>query len=322
MERRQAVIRFMSTKYDSNDLKGREYLELFYHCARMTIFNILNYKNEILENETSNYLNSVSKDDGGFCSHPLYPSSTFETFLACKIQTDLNHDFYNEKTVDFIMSCYSNGIFYDEPIKDEYIELNNRFNASALMSLVLLDCNRRKTLDFELSDEILKIITEKGFDLRKTVDYLKSSLNGDGGFGPFPGAESHAAMSYCCLISLNILNALDEIDLNLVSKFLISLQNEDGGFASRHNKTADGCYGFWCVASLDIIGKMHLLNKKALTTFLDNCFSKDGYSHNINSPPDTFHTLYVILGLEILKNNQRYQKGLHFGLFKKYEFKN
>lgn len=310
---RSALIAFLSIPYNPNRKLSKKYLELFFYYVRTTVFKVLNHVDKNNEDQTLDYLKKCSNIDGGFGSYPGYPSSTFETFMACQIYTQLNQSFYTEKMVNFIMSCYREGIFYDESIENGYLERNNRFMAASLGALVLLDNNRRKQRDYRLSKEFIQSIERKGFDIKKTVKYLTSCLNADGGFCSFPGAESHAAMSYCCLISLKILGALSDLDLFGIKKYLIKRQSSAGGLNGRPNKLKDGCYGFWCMASLQIINQTHSLDLKKLKTFLDSCFNKTGYSYGPEQDPDVFHTLYVLLGLELIKPERN--EALVFGIY-------
>lgn len=298
---RENVIAFMSIPYNHSKKQSKQYLELFFYYARTTVFKIMNHVDEISDNQALAYLKKCLNSDYGYGSYPGYPSSVFETYMACQILTQLNQSFYNEKTVDFIMSCYKDGIFHDENIEKGYLEVNNRFMATALGALVLLDYNRRGGGEFHLSEDFLQILEDKGFDRKKTTEYLVSCLNGDGGFGSIPGAESHAAMSYCCLISLKALGSLSDIDLAGVKAFLMRRQDISGGLNGRPNKTPDGCYGFWCVASLQIINQPYSLDIPKLKLFLESCFNKTGFSYEPEQEPDVFHTLYVSLALELIK---------------------
>ena len=49
-------------------------------------------------------------------------------------------------------------------------------------------------------------------DQEKTVQFIVSCKNFEGAFGAVPGAESHAAYSFCAVGALAVLERLDLID--------------------------------------------------------------------------------------------------------------
>ena len=44
------------------------------------------------------------------------------------------------------------------------------------------------------------------------MDYVRKCFNYDGGFGGTPGAESHAAYTFCAVGALKIMGKLEEFD--------------------------------------------------------------------------------------------------------------
>lgn len=109
--------------------------------------------------------------------------------------------------------------------------------------------------------------------------HLLACQNDDGGFGLFPGAESHAGQTFCSLASLAMLEALAEVDQTSLLAWLLARQQADGGLNGRPEKvrheldgltpfqarrvlagldspwmqTSDSCYSWWVGASLAIL---------------------------------------------------------------------
>ena len=54
-----------------------------------------------------------------------------------------------------------------------------------------------------------------------------------------PGAESHAGQIFCCVATLSICNALDELDANRLGWWLAERQCDSGGLNGRPEKQAD-----------------------------------------------------------------------------------
>lgn len=313
---RQQIIKFFKLPFNKNNSRSKRYLEVNFHYWRTVSFKILNYNDNDIFQETIEYLQKCKNDDGGYSCFPSYASTTFNTFFACSIYFSLNIDFYHEKTVDFVMSCYKNGIFYERAMFDGFEEEDNRFIAACLITLSLLDCDKRKSDELILSDQAISILEKKGFDKQKTIQYLIQSQNYDGGFGCIPNVESHCGQIYCCLISLKILNSLHRIDQYTLIKFLQKRQCESGGLNGRPYKLEDSCYSFWTAVSLDILNSIDSIDISKLKSFIYSCFNINGYSYRPDSSVDGFHTMYSLLGIKILEKNESYRKFLHFGVFK------
>lgn len=299
----KAILDLLCKPNEEQKKESERYLEMFFHYSRIAIFKIFHYQNESIEKETIEFIKNCKNEDGGYGASYGYRSSSFETMFACQTLYMLNVDFYDEKTVDFIMSCYDGETFYEYADIGILREKSNRFLASSLISLVLLDRNLNKNKNHKLSDCFVKFLSSKGFRREKTENYVKNSSNLDGGFGAFPEAESHGAMCYTCLVSAHILDITNDICKSSAISYLAKRQTPSGGMNSRPCKNKDGCYGFWCFAGLKILNTPNEIDQQQLKNFLLNCFNENGFSHSPNSTPDIFHTLYVLLGLELLKSD-------------------
>ncbi|ELQ76003.1 Protein geranylgeranyltransferase type II, beta subunit [Trachipleistophora hominis] len=328
MEDSKKIIDFVNK--NRND-RGYEYhsctyLHLSMHYWVTTIFNILGYTDEAVAIETIEFLKSCKNSDGGYGSTKGYPSTVFNTMLACQVATMLNYDFYDEETVDYVLSCCNNGVFYAEKWCGDFIEEDNRFVCAALISLVLLDVNRRKnmgeldsstdlTTKFIISDDFFSLLLKKGFEKEKTIRYLLKCYNMDGGFGCIPGAESHCGQIYACLVSLKLLNALHRIDKTRMTFFLINRQEPSGGLNGRPYKKEDVCYSFWTLCSLDILNGVKYIDSNKLREYIEKCQSADGgYADRPGNVSDCFHTMYALLGLCLLDNNCGCKDVFHLGI--------
>jgi geranylgeranyl transferase type-2 subunit beta len=66
--------------------------------------------------------------------------------------------------------------------------------------------------------------------------HLTACQNDDGGFGLFPGTESHAGQTFCCLASLAMLDGLKHVERAPLLAWLQQRQRSDGGFNGRPEK--------------------------------------------------------------------------------------
>ena len=64
----------------------------------------------------------------------------------------------------------------------------------------------------------LKILKQKVPE--KCVEFFKNCQNFDGGFGGCPGAESHAAYTFCAVGAIKMMDTMDEFDLDQTLLFL------------------------------------------------------------------------------------------------------
>ncbi|VDM67492.1 unnamed protein product [Strongylus vulgaris] len=103
-------------------------------------------------------------------------------------------------------------------------------------------------------------------------NFIRASLNYDGGIGQGPGDESHGGSTFCAIASLSLSNRLwDESVLtrNEISRLVRwALWKHDHGFHGRAHKDDDSCYAFWIGATLEILNAEHFLDKDKLRSFL------------------------------------------------------
>lgn len=103
---------------------------------------------------------------------------------------------------------------------DEWGEIDVRFTYCALSSLSLLG-----SLD--------------AIDLKLAIQFIGKCQNFDGGYGSFPGAESHAGLVFCCVGSLAIVDALEYVDIDRLCWWLSERQLKCGGLNGRPEKLED-----------------------------------------------------------------------------------
>ena len=136
----------------------------------------------------------------------------------------------------------------------------------------------------------------------KTVEWILSCQNMDGGFGCVPGCESHAGQILTALCTLSIANALDRIDKDVVGFWLSERQDsESGGFYSRPEKLPDVCYTWWVGASISIIDRKDWIDADKLEEFVLSA-QDDEYGGIADRPPnhaDPFHTFFGCAGLSL-----------------------
>lgn len=101
-------------------------------------------------------------------------------------------------------------------------------------------------------------------DKAKTIQYINSCFNYDGGFGLRPQIESHAGAIFCAIASYEHLNEkISERMKKRVLNFLVNRQSTQVesrhewnldesivGVQGRVGKLPDSCYSFWVGASI------------------------------------------------------------------------
>ncbi|KAK6028395.1 prenyltransferase and squalene oxidase repeat-containing domain protein [Ostertagia ostertagi] len=109
-------------------------------------------------------------------------------------------------------------------------------------------------------------------DFSSMRNFIRNSLNYDGGIGQGPGDESHGGSTFCAIASLSLANCL--WDGSVLSRREIdklvkwALWKQDEGFHGRAHKPDDSCYAFWIGATLEILNANHLMDKEKLRSFL------------------------------------------------------
>jgi protein farnesyltransferase subunit beta len=136
------------------------------------------------------------------------------------------------------------------------------------------------------------------------IDFLVSCQGYDGGFGPIPGVESHGGYGFCAVAALDLLDALDRVDVSGAIKWCAMRQMPfSGGFNGRSNKLVDSCYTWWVGAMSKILadhaGIPAFWNTEGIATYvLGVCQSEfGGLCDKPGAKVDMFHSMYSIAGL-------------------------
>jgi prenyltransferase beta subunit len=119
-----------------------------------------------------------------------------------------------------------------------------------------------KALNAEISPELKQ----------KIVAALKSCQMKDGGFsaGPGNGAESNTIFTYYSLATLDLLNALDSIDLQQAILYVHSLAQKDGSIKAKASDAgATLATTYYGVASLGLLHALDTLDRKSVISYLN-----------------------------------------------------
>ncbi len=173
-------------------------------------------------------------------------------------------------------------------LHSEDADLRFVYNAVAIMSILKLskDC----------------------IDLNSLLSYLNTCKDRQThAFSPIPGAEPHAAYTYCAVAALAILdrqfgvgNIPDSDDK--LGFWLAERQTELGGFNGRPEKAPDVCYSWWILATMEILRISDFIDRRKLRDFVIK--SQDAEDGGISDRPgfaaDVFHTFFGIASLSLL----------------------
>ncbi|KAI0248223.1 rab geranylgeranyltransferase [Lactifluus subvellereus] len=272
----------LHVRYIQNLGKNRD--DLIYHMTAhlrmnavywgVTALCVMKHREALEADETIEYVMSCWDDEAGaFSAHPGHDAHILSTLSA--IQILVTHDALARidvpQVVDFILGLQQpSGVFAG----DVFGETDTRFlycGVSALTS-------------------------------SRTVSYLASCRNFDGGFGRVAGAESHAAQVWVCTAALAILDRLDVIDVPTLGWWLAERQLPNGGLNGRPEKLEDVCYSYWVLSSLAILDKLTWIDSAALTRFILSAQDPEGggIADRPGDMVDVFHTLFGVAGLSLL----------------------
>ncbi|KAK6056229.1 prenyltransferase and squalene oxidase repeat-containing domain protein [Cooperia oncophora] len=146
-------------------------------------------------------------------------------------------------------------------------------------------------------------------DFGSMRNFIRNSLNYDGGIGQGPGDESHGGSTFCAIASLSLANCL--WDGSVLSRREIdrlvkwALWKQDEGFHGRAHKPDDSCYAFWIGATLEILNANHLMDKDKLRSFL--LIAQHQYMGGFckipeaSGFPDLLHTYFSIAAFSLLR---------------------
>uniref|UniRef100_A0A0N5ARL9 Geranylgeranyl transferase type I subunit beta n=1 Tax=Syphacia muris TaxID=451379 RepID=A0A0N5ARL9_9BILA len=139
----------------------------------------------------------------------------------------------------------------------------------------------------------------------KILEYIKRSINYDGGIGEGPGTESHAGSTYCAIASLHMLGSLwdnsvlSHKQIERLKKWCLMKQSE--GFHGRTNKPDDSCYAYWVGATLQMLDAHSFFDHNAVRRFLMSVQDRfNGFSRETDTNPDILHTYFSIAGLSLI----------------------
>ncbi|KAJ9503498.1 Rab geranylgeranyltransferase [Exophiala xenobiotica] len=117
----------------------------------------------------------------------------------------------------------------------------------------------------------------------KTVDFVFSCQNDDGGFGAAPGHDSHMLYTVSAVQILATVNALSELDKverggrERVATYIANLQNsETGAFAGDEWGETDTRFLFTAFLGLSILNMMHLIDVEKAASHIQACANFDG----------------------------------------------
>jgi len=167
---------------------------------------------------------------------------------------------------------------------DEWGEVDTRFSYCGLACLTILG-------RAEAADRI------------KAVQFIKRCQNFDGGFGCVPGAETHAGQIFTCVGALAVVDALDQVDTDLLGWWLAERQTPGGGLNGRPEKLPDVCYSWWVLSSLACLRRLQWIDGAKLKHFIMQAQDPDdgGIADRPDDAADLFHTFFGIAGLALLR---------------------
>ncbi|KAJ2156562.1 Rab geranylgeranyltransferase [Coemansia sp. RSA 552] len=228
------------------------------------------------------YVLGCQNADGGFGGHTDHDSHLLYTMSAVQVLVmyDELDRIDGEKVIQYVVGLQDKNT--GEVSGDEWGERDTRF---AFISVAILSF-------FGAVDRI---------NVDGVVEYVRKSMNYDGGFGSGPGGESHSAQVYTCLACLAIVGRLDIVDRRRLSGWLAERQLRSGGLNGRPQKLEDVCYSWWVLSSLEILGRVHWVDTGKLCEFILSAQDeeKGGIADRPGDVADAYHTCFGIAGLSL-----------------------
>lgn len=107
-----------------------------------------------------------------------------------------------------------------------------------------------------------------------------------------------SCLAFCCVGALEIVNAIDLIDKDLLGWWLCERQVSSGGLNGRPEKLADVCYSWWVLSSLASIEKLDWIDQEKLKEFILECQDEEegGISDKPGNVHDVYHTCFGVTG--------------------------
>jgi geranylgeranyl transferase type-2 subunit beta len=274
----------LAEKTDSFEHVATEHLRMSGVYWGLTAMDTLGKLGEMPTGDIADWVLQCQHPNGGFGGnaghdpHLLYTLSAIQILAICDALDKLDRDL----VCRYIASLQQpDGSF----VGDEWGEVDTRFSYCALSALSILGRLHSGVVDVD-----------------RSVAFVASCVNFDGGFGCIPGAESHAGQVFCCVGALSIGNGLHLLDAELLGWWLAERQCDSGGLNGRPEKQADVCYSWWILSAMSILGKVSWIDSGKLTTFILNCQDADdgGIADRPGNVADVFHTFFGLAGLSLL----------------------
>ena len=261
-----------------------EYLKMGALYWGVGAVNCLKEANQLKKDEIVSFILACQRKNGGFggaINHDDTITSTHYAVLVL-LMFDSIDKIDKNKICEYIFSLENeDGSFR----LDKFGEIDTRFSYCAASCLRLLG----------LDDNLKK-------NLQKNTEFVLACQNFDGGFGGVPGAESHAAYTFCSIGFLGITEQLDLIDKDKTCQWLAARQTHLGGFNGRPEKLADVCYSWWVLSCFYMMGREDFIDKKLLEKFILECQDKDdgGFADRPGNCEDVFHTFFGLAALSLM----------------------
>lgn len=256
---------------------------LYWGVMALAIMNSLDAlpKEEVIDFVMSCY----DERTGGFAAFPGHDAHVLTTLSGLQIlfiydRMDLVDGPKRQQTIDFVLGLrLPDGSFKG----DSFGEVDTRFVFVSVYILTLLE---------HLSPEVAE----------EAANFISDCKNFDGGYGMYPGAESHAAQVYTCVGTLALCDALDRVTTNTTSWLSERQVLPSGGFNGRPEKLPDVCYSWWVLLSLAIMSKEHWISFEALEAFILNCqdLEAGGFADRPDNQTDVYHTCFALAGLGLM----------------------
>lgn len=230
-------------------------------------------------------MDCFDEENGAFAAFPGHDAHVLTTLSALQILLIYNSlaelsPQKKDRIVQFVISLrLEDGSF----MGDRFGEVDTRF---VFVSVYILTILGRLTAD--VAEGASKFILD--------------CKNFDGGFGMYPGAESHAAQVYTCVGTLALCDSLDKLEEKTTAWLSERQVVGSGGFNGRPEKLPDVCYSWWVLLSLAALNKAHWISFEALENFILECQDHEagGFADRPDNQTDVYHTCFALTGLSLM----------------------
>lgn len=252
----------------------------------LTALATLNRLDELPKEEVISFVLECFDDEkGAFAAFPGHDAHVITTLSALQIlllydRMDALSDEKANRICEFVLGLQlPDGSFAG----DEFGEIDTRF---VFVSLYILTILGRTDADVML----------------RAAAFILECQNFDGGFGMYPGAESHAAQMYTTIGALALCDRLDQVSARTATWLSERQVLPSGGFNGRPEKLPDVCYSWWVLLCLAMLQKMHWVSLEKLEEFILDCqdLQKGGFSDRPDNQTDVFHTCFAIAALALM----------------------